>query len=83
MEILCLRLNKKFSCRLVGDGEIVAIDNGDATCLIPFSETFRPAFNGLMLAIIKTKPHPVGKLKLIAESQGLEKGENVINVAGQ
>ena len=59
----------------------MATDNGDATCHVPFSKTIRPAFNGLMLAIIKTKPHATGKLKLIAESPGLENGENVINVA--
>ena len=31
-------------CSLEGDGEIVATDNGDPTCLITFSEPSRPAF---------------------------------------
>lgn len=64
--------NNVISCRLEGDGEIVATDNGDATCLITFSEPARPAFNGLFLAIIKAKRNAKGTLKLVVESEGLE-----------
>jgi beta-galactosidase len=60
-------------CRLKGEGEIVATDNGDATCLIPFSNPVRPAFNGLMLIIIKAKQNAKRHLQLIVESNGLEK----------
>jgi len=72
--------NQEISCRIMGDGEIVATDNGDSTCLISFSSPCRPVFNGLMLVIIRTKAHAAGKIKLVAESPGLEKGENVIKV---
>ena len=39
-------------CSLEGDGEIVATDNGDPTCLITFSEPSRPAFSGLLLQVV-------------------------------
>ncbi len=73
--------NNEISCRLEGAGEIVATDNGDATCLIIFSSPARPAYNGLMLALIKAKPGAQGKLKLIAESKGLERGEVEIEIS--
>lgn len=60
-------------------GAIVATDNGDASCLITFSNPERPAFNGLFLAIVKTKTK--GRVKITAESQGLEKGN--ITVEGK
>lgn len=61
------------TCTLEGDGEIVATDNGDPTCLITFSEPARPAFNGLFLAIIKAKRNGVRPLRLTITSEGLEK----------
>lgn len=61
------------SCSLEGDGEIVATDNGDPTCLITFSEPVRPAFNGLFLAIIKAKRNGNKPLRLTIESKSLEK----------
>lgn len=72
--------NKEIRCRLEGDGEIVATDNGDPTCLLTFSSPVRPAFNGLMLAIVKAKPGTKGTLKLIAESEGLKPGMVEIQV---
>jgi len=73
--------NNILSCRLQGDGEIVATDNGDATFLITFSEPERPAFNGLYLAIVKAKRHARGTLKLIVKSDGLEAGTIEIPIA--
>lgn len=63
--------NNRISCTLEGDGEIVATDNGDPTCLIPFPSTERPAFGGLMLVIIKSKKGSTGNLKLRVNSLGL------------
>lgn len=62
------------TCRLQGEGEIVATDNGDATSFIPFNSAVRPAFNGLMLVIVKAKAVAGSKLKLIVESPGLKTG---------
>ena len=61
------------SCSLIGDGEIVATDNGDPTCLITFSEPTRPAFNGLFLVIVKAKRGGYKPIRLTIESKGLEK----------
>ncbi|MDH7464374.1 beta-galactosidase GalB [Chitinophagaceae bacterium 26-R-25] len=72
--------NNIISCKVEGPGEIVATDNGDATCLIGFTNPVRPAFNGLMLAIIKAKTNQSGKLKLVVESEGLEKSTVEIDV---
>ena len=61
------------SCSLGGQGKIVATDNGDPTCMITFSETTRPAFNGLYLAIIKADKRGKGTLTFTAEAEGMEK----------
>ena len=39
-----------------GPGEIVAVDNGDATSLEPFQAKQRKAFNGLCQVIVKGRP---------------------------
>ena len=58
-----------------GPGIIAATDNGDPTCLIPFHEPKRPAFNGLYLAIVKARKGSKGKLRLRVEADGLGKEE--------
>lgn len=63
------------SATLSGPGKIVATDNGDPTCLIPFPKTERPAFNGLFLAIVKADRGAEGTLHFCVESEGLEKAE--------
>lgn len=60
---------------LSGPGMIVATDNGDPTCLIPFREPTRPAFNGLYLAIVKARRGSKGTLRLCVEADGLDKQE--------
>lgn len=63
--------NNMIKCYLKGPGKIVATDNGDPTCLIPFSSTERPAFNGYMLVIVKADEGIKGNLDLIVEADGL------------
>jgi beta-galactosidase len=67
-------------CSLQGDGEIVATDNGDPTCLISFSNPARPAFNGLLLVVIKAKNKATGNLQLTVESEGLQKATTQIQI---
>jgi beta-galactosidase len=55
-----------------GPGEIVATDNGDPTSFVPFQSKERKVFNGLVLAIIRSKPGIPGQIKLTAKSKGLE-----------
>lgn len=61
------------TCSLHGPGQIVATDNGDPTCLIPFAQTTRPAFNGLFLAIVKAQRGEKGTLRFVAEAEGMGK----------
>jgi beta-galactosidase len=67
------RANNHLAFSISGPGEIVAVDNGDATCLEPFKATEHDAFNGLCLAIVcATGP---GEITLTATSQGLKSGD--------
>lgn len=68
------------SCHTEGCGRVIATDNGDATCLITFSETTRPAFNGLLLAIVKPQRGKSGKIRLRAEAPGMESAEITLRV---
>jgi len=64
----------KFS--IEGPGEIVATDNGDPTSFVPFPSTERPAFNGLCLAIVRSKPGQKGAITVRAQAPALQ-GANV------
>ncbi|HEY3862703.1 MAG TPA: beta-galactosidase GalB [Verrucomicrobiae bacterium] len=56
---------------LTGPGDIIATDNGDATSFEPFQSADRDAFNGLAVAIIRTRAGQSGELRLTATSAGL------------
>lgn len=70
----------RVECQLRGAGRIVATDNGDPTCLIPFSCPVRPAFNGLFLAIIKADRDGKGSLHLVVKAEGVKHGELDIKI---
>jgi beta-galactosidase len=53
-----------------GPGEIIAVDNGDATSFEPFQAKDHSAYNGLCLAIIRTTGKP-GPIIVKATSPGL------------
>ncbi len=56
---------------IAGAGEIIATDNGDATSFVPFQSHERPAFNGLALAIVRSKPGDRGTITVTAQGAGL------------
>jgi beta-galactosidase len=58
----------------------VATDNGDPTDLTSFPSADRKAFNGLCLAIIRSKAGQAGTIKLTASSGGLETTHVAIKV---
>src|SRR5258705_9596776 len=58
-----------------GPGEIIAIDNGDATSHESFQSKERSAYNGLMLVIVRTQTGKSGFIRLRAESDGLTGSE--------
>lgn len=68
------------TCSIKDQGQIVATDNGDPTCLITFSKPSRPAFNGLFLAIVKADRNQKQPIYFIAEADGLGKTAVEINV---
>ena len=61
-----------------GPGVIVATDNGNAADLTSFQSVERKAFNGLALAIVKTKNRMPGTIKITARSTGLSTSEIII-----
>jgi len=60
-----------------GPGEIVAVDNGDATDHDSFQSTNRRAYNGLALVIVRSIKGKSGKITLNASADGL-KGTNIM-----
>ncbi|HEX9046896.1 MAG TPA: beta-galactosidase GalB [Verrucomicrobiae bacterium] len=68
--LLVPRSKNHITFDLTGGGEIVAVDNGDATSFEPFQAKERNAYNGLALVIVRaTQP---GQLTLTAHSEGLQ-----------
>jgi beta-galactosidase len=63
---------------LTGPGEIVAVDNGDATSFEPFQAKERKAYNGLALVIVRTKAGELGAITLKARSEGLAAAEIIL-----
>ncbi len=58
--------------KLEGPGEILAVDNGDATDLDPFPSPSRKAFSGKCVVIIRSMAGKPGILTLTAAADGLK-----------
>jgi beta-galactosidase len=69
--VLVPRANNHIRFTVSGPGLIAATDNGDATSYEPFQATERNAFNGLALAILRSREGPSGPIVVTAESDGL------------
>ncbi len=61
---------------IAGPGKIVAVDNGDATSHDPFQASYRKAYNGMCLVIVKADKGATGTFTVNAVSKGL-KGASV------
>jgi beta-galactosidase len=72
------RSKNRVRFEIEGPGEIVATDNGDPTSFESFQSPERDAFNGLALAIVRSKPGQPGKIILKARSDGLKPASVVI-----
>ena len=57
---------------LEGPGEIIAVDNGDATSHQPFQAKQITTYNGMCLVVIRSLVGQAGEITLQAESEGLE-----------
>jgi beta-galactosidase len=71
--LLVPRSKNRIRFDISGPGEIVAVDNGDATSLESFQSKERNAYNGLCLVIIRARQP--GTIRLKAESDGLAGAE--------
>lgn len=60
-----------------GVGDLIAVDNGDATSFEPFQASQRKAYNGLCLAIIRSRSTS-GSITLKAVSEGLAPAQLVV-----
>jgi beta-galactosidase len=68
------RSKNPISFSVTGPAEIIATDNGDATSFEPFQSSEHSAFNGLCLAIVRSKPE-AGNIVVRATSLGLQAAE--------
>ena len=77
--LLVPRSKKHIKFEIEGPGEIVAVDNGDATSFEPFQAMERNAYNGLALVIVRATQS--GKITLKAHADGLK--DATVRIAAQ
>lgn len=68
---LCPRADNLVKFVLEGDGEIAAVDNGNAASLEPFIADERKAFNGLCMVYLRSREGEGGTVTLRAHAEGL------------
>lgn len=68
------RTKNHLSFEVTGPGEIIGLDNGDATSFEPFQGSEHNAFNGLCLVIVRSTGKP-GRILLKSGSVGLKMGQ--------
>jgi beta-galactosidase len=73
--VLAPRAKNQVKFTVTGPAVVAATDNGDATSFESFQASERRAYNGLALAIVRTKRGAAGEIKVRAESAGLEPTE--------
>jgi beta-galactosidase len=76
------RAKNHVSFEVTGPGEIVAVDNGDATSFEPFQAKERDTYNGLCLVILRSTGVP-GTLVLRVNSPGLRPAEVRVKAKGR
>jgi beta-galactosidase len=69
------RAKNRIRFEVSGPGEIVAVDNGDATGHESFQIPERNAYNGLCLVIVRARPGKSGRISLKAQADGLASAE--------
>ncbi len=74
---LCPMANNLVNFELEGAGELIAVDNGNAATTEPFQASYRKAFSGMCLAIVKASK-TAGKINFKASSKHLKSDEIII-----
>lgn len=72
------RASNLITVKAEGSGEIIATDNGDPTDFEPFPSHTRKAFNGLALAIVRSKRDRPGRIAVVVTSPGLQEARVVL-----
>ena len=72
------RAKNRIRFEVSGPGEIVAVDNGDATSHESFQSKERAAYNGLCLVVVRSKAGAPGSINLRAHSEGLKSADVTI-----
>jgi len=65
----------KVKFTIEGASEIIATDNGDATSFVSFQSPERPAYNGLALAIVRSKKGEAGTVTVKAGGENLTEAQ--------
>lgn len=68
------RSHPRVKFEVTGPADVIATDNGDPTNLESFQSPDRAAFNGLVLAIVRTRAGQPGTVTVRATSDGLAAG---------
>lgn len=75
---LCPLANNMVSFKVKGEGNLIAVDNGDATSVESFQAPYRSAFNGMALAILKSSAK-AGTIQITATSKGLKSDKLMVS----
>ena len=74
----CPMADNLVNFEISGAGKIIAVDNGNAASVEPFQASYRKAFSGMCLAVIKSEK-TAGTIGLTAKSKGLKSSSLQIN----
>ena len=67
--------------KLEGPASVAGVDNGNAASVEPFQASYRKAFNGLALLIVRSENGKPGRIQVSASSAGLQAGQTQIESA--
>lgn len=74
----CPLADNLINFKIEGPGTIAAVGNGNPATIEPFQASYRKAFNGLCMLIIKSKRNEKGKIKIEALSNNLQLAKTVL-----
>ena len=75
---LCPNADNLVNFKIQGDGELIAVGNGNAATTESFRDPFRKAFSGMCMAIIKSNKDKPGKITITTSSKGLKSAQSTI-----
>ncbi|MGJ8726629.1 MAG: glycoside hydrolase family 2 TIM barrel-domain containing protein [Roseibacillus sp.] len=74
----CPLANVQVDFAIEGEGEIIAVDNGNSASVEPFQAMTRKTFNGMALAVVRREKGSKKWIHLAASSPGLEVANKTI-----